>query len=228
MGKKKNTKKKASKTLNMRNGNRNVPPPIHTEVRKRHVMRYLNDKQASATVAAYTFQRGHLLNMFLSVGANNNAQRSWRLLGAVRIVSIKLWSTAQTEVGYDSASLEWIGPHIPPVVISDTGNSFRPIHLSVRPPKGSFAELWSVSEPTIGAGTETDPLFNVMVPCFTTMDVEFEAIWFQYPLGAPCQLIHPTTGAAFGSVAVPPLDQNPTSTTTVVGVWTPQGSIKLL
>lgn len=206
-----------------------MPPPFRSEVIKTHRMRYINDKQTSATVGNYTFLRGHLLNMYMTVGASGSAQRSWRQIGAIRIKSIELWCTAQTEVGYDTITLTWVGQYIPPIVLTDTGNAFRPGHIKSSPPKGSFAELWSVSAPTIGGDPEGNPLFNLVAPNFTTIDITFEMVLFQYVAsGTPAQLIHPSSPLTFGTTATPPLDQNPTSTTTTTGVFTPQGVTKLL
>lgn len=95
------------------------------------------------------------------------------LFAAFRVTEVEIFSgslPANIISSFSTIELEWVGSRCPNICIGATGDQMFPAHIKSRPPKGSYAEMWtSVS----GADTNT-LLFSLSGPAGSVCDVTIE------------------------------------------------------
>jgi len=113
---------------------------------------------ATGSIANFPFTRGAALNI-LSMGVNSTT--SYRLLQAVRLRAVRIFSAAQLTAGTfgatSASSLQWnCGGSRPRVLTAATMGAGSIGCLHSKPPKDSFASFW-----TLAGTNEADVLFSV-------------------------------------------------------------------
>jgi hypothetical protein len=158
----KQNKNKNKRSVQRRPSSRGLmPPPIQITRKFDHTFRFSNGTNSGT----FTITRANLLNLLL---LTPTATTSTRLFEGVRLRSVEIWSNPSAlGSAPTSVSLEWVGENAPSTVIGDTTMGVRPAHVFSSPPALSSCAWWSLS------GTlETDPLFTIVVPTNSIIDVQ--------------------------------------------------------
>jgi hypothetical protein len=172
------------------------PPPFVPTMALTHRFRFIDGVGGS-----YTITRASLLNLIVTA---TSAVTSVRLMEAVRLIKVKLWTNPIIGTGSASASpiqtcsLEWLGENSPSTLTSDSSMGVRPAHIRSSPPPSSSNRWWSLS-----GSLETDDLFILTTVAGTVLDIaaEIRLVEMEAPTAGPVP-----AGATIGQVYGFPLD----------------------
>jgi hypothetical protein len=114
------------------------------------VFRFINNNSVPQT--AFTIGRGDVLGL-VNMQSNpvaGGAQILFSIFDSILVRKIRIWSqpgfqSNAVASGYNgnSISVSFPGPNAPTSTFSDYGNAVNRAYLSLKPPKDSFASLWS-------------------------------------------------------------------------------------
>ena len=140
--------------------NTSFPSDIQAQPKFQRVFRFQLDADRTA-VAIY---RECLLNLLLSTSTTTKAVA---LIEAIRLDRVCMWAPADaTSDGFNELSLTWLGPRAPASRTAAMGNSFKPGHISEKPPPDSTIGYWSVH-----GSNESDKLLQITAPAKTIVDI---------------------------------------------------------
>lgn len=119
---------------------------------------------AGTTTTNAPITRKMLLSLMFTAGSTSSG---YRMFGAVQLRRVNIWSPIVATFQPITVGLEFPGPYSPSTLKSDSSAGLMPAHVSVTPPRNSFAALWS-----IGGSNESDVVFSVTAPQGAIIDVE--------------------------------------------------------
>jgi hypothetical protein len=73
---------------------------------------------------------------------------------AIRLNSVEVWADSVNSNSFTTIGLDWLSPDAPNKQTNATGNSFRPAHFKVKPPKECAAGKWYAGQ-LLAQGTPT-------------------------------------------------------------------------
>jgi hypothetical protein len=116
--------------------------------------------------------RGNMLNMLIM--NTGGSTTNYRILNAIRLKSISVWSAETTSGSVSTIDVEWLSNYGPSTVVSDTSVSLiMPAYITSSPPKDSLAQFWSLS-----GINESESLYLLSAPVGSVIDITYEAILF--------------------------------------------------
>jgi len=136
------------------------PPPFVSTLTLSHKFRYTN----GSAIVALPVTRGNVLSsMLMAVTAGT----AYRMIAAVKIVSVQAWAPPSTLPSTTELDLEWVGVNAPSTIISDSSMGVESAHIRTHPPRDSSATWWSLS----GQSNETEQLMLLTAPVNSVFDV---------------------------------------------------------
>ncbi len=133
------------------------------QVRK---FRYVADAAVDSSV-----YRESLLSLIAVYGDSTTTTISAAPIQAIRLRRVQIWSVAASVSAFGNISLKFQSSLGPAREYVASGNQVMPAHLSVAPPEGSLAGMWSVA-----ASQESVLLFHVKAPSGAIIDIECEYV----------------------------------------------------
>jgi len=142
-----------------------LPPQINMHPQMHAILRYSTSTSASGV----NVTRRALLCLAVAV---SSATQSYSIIQAIRVKRVSMWCVAQAN-SMVVIGLEWLDPHGPSHQLTANGTPTECARLSSKPPKNSFAELWSQVTATT---TYNEVLFQVNCGAYCVLDLEFDFI----------------------------------------------------
>lgn len=150
------------------------PPRMVPTIRFKHLFRYQAASANGGIVTRQSMVEQLQVNIVAAGGAN-----SYRILiAAIRLISVEMWGVVPT-IGSapNTISLQWNGSYSPSRLISDQSTGVTPAHLITRPPKDSFAKLWTICP--VASSPPAETLFTLTGNTGDIVDVLAEVELFE-------------------------------------------------
>jgi len=123
----------------------------------------------AVAATAVPLTRGQLLN-HLFVNASSGTT-NWRLLSAIKINRIEIWTPGTSAFVPATCYVEWISEQGPTKIVSDTSITTECAYVNTTPPPRSLAGFWSVT------GTaESDVLCILNIPVNSIVDLSYSYV----------------------------------------------------
>jgi hypothetical protein len=135
------------------------PPPFIPTILSTHNFRYVNNSVATAV----PITRANLLNL---VQVATTAITTTRIIAAVRLMSVEIWTPPPTTLGLAVCEVEWKGLNSPSTIKADNSMGVLPAHVHTSPPSDASERWWSVT-----GSNETEQLFTITCSAFSVVDV---------------------------------------------------------
>jgi len=179
--------KKSGKAPRNKGSAGNRPPAFMPTLKVKHKFRFTSGGNAGT----FTIERENLLDLYVMAAT---AATAFRIIEGIRLKSVEIW-TNPVALGQapSTCSVEWVGTNGPSTVISDTGMGVLPAHVFARPPPRSSDQWWSMS-----GNNETDPLFTLVLPINSVIDVVCDLRLVELEAATPVTVA--PTGATAGTV----------------------------
>ncbi len=153
---------------NNRNNSRKTnafPPSFSSQPMSQRKFRFAS----TATLTNVDIQRKDMLSLLLAISTAGTSSVATGVFSAVKLDRIMIWGVPDSSVSVCNININFPGNNSPDTRISDTGNPMYPAHISVVPPKSSFAELW-----TNTSSTQSEVLFEVQGSSNTEVIIDIQ------------------------------------------------------